>query len=114
MMKESDAAIGVRQTMVKKPHKICIKAGGDVDECCEGKNVEDEVMKTLIPWILDIIVVEWKGHTLESIEKLKATLEKEFEYEDNELSTIGFKNMVKIWLKIEWSKSKSQFLEGQT
>jgi hypothetical protein len=38
---------------------------------------------------------------LESIEKLRATLDKEFEYEDNELCIIGFKNMVKRWLKIE-------------
>jgi hypothetical protein len=33
---------------------------------------------------------------LESIEKLRATLDKEFEYEDKELCTIGFKNVVNM------------------
>jgi hypothetical protein len=58
-------------------------------------------VKTLIPRILNISVIEWEGHTPKSIEKLRATLDKEFEYEDNELSTIGFKNVLKKWLKIE-------------
>jgi hypothetical protein len=48
MKKESDVTIGARQVMGKKPHKIYIKVGGDVDECYEGKNVLDEVMITLI------------------------------------------------------------------
>jgi hypothetical protein len=74
----------------------------------------DEVMITLIFWILNISVTKWEGQTLESIKKLKATLDKEFEYEDNELCTIGFKNVVKRWLKIEWSKLKFWFLEGRT
>jgi hypothetical protein len=43
-------------------------------------------VKTLIPQIHDINVVEWEGQNLESIEKLRVALDKEFEYEDNELS----------------------------
>jgi hypothetical protein len=39
LKKDSDVTISVRQVMGKKPHKICIKVGGDVDECYEGKNV---------------------------------------------------------------------------
>ncbi len=39
--------------------------------------------------------MEWEGHKLKSIEKLRATLDKEFENEDNELSIIGLKNVVK-------------------
>jgi hypothetical protein len=45
---------------------------------------------------------------------LKATLEKEFEYVDNELSTSRFKNVVKRWFKIERNKLKSRFLAGRT
>jgi hypothetical protein len=41
---------------------------------------------------------------------LRETLDKEFEYVDNELSTMGFKNVVKRWLKIERNKLKSRFL----
>jgi hypothetical protein len=45
--KENDATINV--AMGKKPHKIFIKARGDVDEHCEGKNTWDEAVRTLIP-----------------------------------------------------------------
>ncbi len=108
--KESDSSTSARQIISKKPHNICIKGGGDVDEHCESKNIWDEVVKTLIFWILDITVVEWEGHPPKSIEKLKATLDKEFEYEDNELFTSGFKNVVKRWLKTKRSKLKFQSL----
>jgi hypothetical protein len=61
-------------------------------------------MITLVPWILSISVVEWEGHNPESIEKLRAILDKEFEYEYNELSTSGYyekcgKKMVEDWVK---------------
>jgi hypothetical protein len=83
--------------------------GGDINGCCDVKNVWDEAVRTLNPQILDVSVLSWEGHALNSLEKLWATLDKEFEYEDNELSTVGFKNMVKGWLK-----TKIRFLEGKT
>jgi hypothetical protein len=58
LKKESDATSGARLAIGKKTHKICIKARGDVDGHCEGKNM----MKTLILQILDISVVKWEGH----------------------------------------------------
>jgi len=64
---------------------------------CDGNNVWDETIRKLIPHILDINVVEWEGHNIESLEKLKATLDREFEYSDNELSMIGFNNVMKRW-----------------
>lgn len=91
MKKESNAATSFRQAMGKKLHKILIKAKGDVNRCYEGKNAWDEVMRMLIPQILEISVVEWEGHNLKSIEKLKATLDMVFENEDNELAIIGLK-----------------------
>jgi hypothetical protein len=115
MKKENDVESDVWQAARKKPHKIRIKVGGgDVDGCCEGKNAWDEVMRTLIPHILDISVVSWVDHHLDSIEKLKLTLDKEFEYVDNKLSIMGFKNMVKRWLKTKRTKLKTRFLEGGT
>jgi hypothetical protein len=36
-----------------------------------------------------------------------------FEYEDNELSIMGFKNVVKRWLKTKRSKLKIRLLEGK-
>jgi hypothetical protein len=95
MMKESDVTTSARQAMGKKLHKILIKAKGDVNACYEGKNAWDEVMRMLIPQILDISVVEREGHKLKSIKKLRAILDKEFENEDNELSIIGLKNAEK-------------------
>lgn len=62
--------------------------GGDIVGCCDGKNIWDEAVKTLIPQILDASVLSWEGHTPNSLEKLWATLDKEFEYEDNEISTM--------------------------
>ncbi len=41
---------------------------------------------------------------------MKASLDKEFEYVDNELSRIGFRNVVKRWLKIEWSRLKARYM----
>jgi hypothetical protein len=49
----------------------------------------DEVVKTLIPQILNINVVGWEGHKPESLEKLRASLDVKFEYMDNELFLIG-------------------------
>jgi hypothetical protein len=61
-----------------------------------------------------ISVMEWEGHQFEYIKKLRATLDKEFEYVDNEFSTIGFKSMVKRLLKIKRSKLKIKFLGKKT
>jgi hypothetical protein len=48
--------------------------GGDVDGGCDGKNVWDDVVRTLILWILDVSVIEWDHHVPASLEMLKATL----------------------------------------
>ncbi len=56
-------------------------------------------MRTLIPKVLGIRVLQWEGREPSSLDKLKATLNKEFEYVDNELFVVEFKNIVKRWLK---------------
>jgi hypothetical protein len=40
LKKESDATSSARLAIGKKTHKICIKARGDVDGHCEGKNID--------------------------------------------------------------------------
>lgn len=79
----------------KKPHKIKIRLKRDINGGSDRNNFWDEVVKTLILQILDINVVEWEGHNIESLEKLKVALDREFEYLDNELSMIGFNNVMK-------------------
>jgi hypothetical protein len=71
-----------------------------VDGGCDGKNVWDEVVRTLIPHVLDVNVIEWECHKPTSLKKLRAALDKQFEYVNNEFFVVGFRNMVKRWLKI--------------
>jgi hypothetical protein len=73
--------------------------GGDINGRYDGKNAWDEAVRTLIAQILDFNVLSWGGHVLDSLKKLRVVLDKEFEYEYNEISIVGFKNMVKRWLK---------------
>jgi hypothetical protein len=57
--------------------------------------------------------MEWKGHNIESFEKLKVALDSNFEYVDHELSMVGFGNVVKRWLKTKKNKSKAQYMVGE-
>ncbi len=63
-------------------------------------------MRTLIPKILDISVLQWEGHELSSLDKLGVALDKEFEF--------GFKNVMKRWLKTKHCKLKVLYLGGKT
>ncbi len=44
---------------------------------------------------------------------MKGALDKDFEYMDNELSMIRFKNVVKWWLKIERCTLKTWYMVGK-
>jgi hypothetical protein len=44
---------------------------------------------------------------------LRAILDKEFEYVDNELSMVGFKNVVKRWLKIKRIQLRHVIWQGR-
>jgi hypothetical protein len=46
--------------------------------------------------------------------KVVGSFKQGVEYENNELSIVGFKNMVKKWLKTKKSKLKTRFLKGKT
>jgi hypothetical protein len=56
MKKENGATSDTKQIGGKFFHKIHIKAKGDKDEHCKGKNVWDEVVRTLISQKIDIRV----------------------------------------------------------
>jgi hypothetical protein len=64
--KDNDSISDVCQVVGKKPRKIKIKVGGDTYGHCDGKNAWDEAVKTLIPRILDVSVLSWEGHALDS------------------------------------------------
>jgi hypothetical protein len=44
---------------------------------------------------MDVNVIKCKCHRLSSFKKLRKTLDREFEYVDNEFSLVGFKNVMK-------------------
>jgi hypothetical protein len=56
MKKENGVISDIKQLSGKKLHKVHIKAKGDIDGQCKGKNVWDEVVRTLISRIFDIRV----------------------------------------------------------
>jgi hypothetical protein len=60
--KENDVTSDARLAIGRKLHKIHIRARGDVDGCCEGKNAWDDVVRTSILRILNINIVKWEGH----------------------------------------------------
>ena len=111
--KEVEEAMDARRAAGQKPQRVRVKAGGGIDGGCEGKNEFDECLRSLVPRILDVSCVTWKEQTPSSIERLRAALDKEFEYVGNPLSDRGFKNAVKRQMKTERSKMKAWFLGGK-
>ena len=111
--KEVEEAMDARRAVGKKPQKVRVKAGGGIDGGCEGKNEFDEMLRSLVPRILDVSCVSWKDQSPSSIETLRGALDKEFEYVGNPLSDKGFKNAVKRQMKTERSKMKTWFLSGK-
>ena len=64
----------------QKPHKVRVKACGGIDGGCDDNNEFDEVLRSLIPRILDVSCVKWDDQSSSSIEKLRSALDNEFEY----------------------------------
>jgi hypothetical protein len=62
--KEYDVTAASRTTSGHKPNTLRIKEGGDIDGGCSGKNAWDDAVKSLVPLILDLSVIEWEGKNL--------------------------------------------------
>ena len=108
--KEMETNVNVRRSRGQKPHTLRVKACGGIDGGCEGKNAFDEAHRSLVPRILDVSILKWKMQNPSSIEKLRSATDNEFEYLENNLSNMGFKNAVKRQLKTERSKMKGWFM----
>jgi hypothetical protein len=98
--------------MGKKHHQVCVKLTGDIDGACNGKNAWNDAVRTFVPWILDINVIEWEHHKTESVNKLREALHSEFEFVGRELSRQGFCNAIKRFLKGERLRLKAKYLAG--
>ena len=95
----------------KKAARVEVRDNGDINAKLEGKNAWDEVVRNLVPKILDLSVVEWSKQKLAAVQKLRDALDNEFEYVGNPLSTIAFRTLITRFLKSERSRLKTKWLE---
>jgi hypothetical protein len=109
---EYDSSIFERDSVGMKSQQVKVTAGGDVDTSSEGKNAWDSAVRTFVPRLLDISVINWEGHTAESLKKLRDALDSEFEYVGHTLSMLGFRNAIKRYLKAERARLKAKYLSG--
>jgi hypothetical protein len=91
-----------------------VKDGGDIDGGCTGKNAWDNAVRSLVPRILDISVVEWEAQKSAAVEKLHNALDADFEYVPQTLSQRGFRNAIKRFMKTERSRLKAHYMGGDT
>ena len=111
--KDVEINVENRRSGGQKPHTLRVKLSGGIDGGCEGKNVFDEVLRSLVPRILDVSILKWKMQHPMSVEKLRSAIDNQFEYLEHNLSDIGFKNAVKRQMKTERSKMKGWFMSGK-
>lgn len=112
--KEYDNMAASRSNAGKKPNQLDMKAGGFVDQGSDAKNAWDGAIRSLVPRLLDMSVIDWELHRPESLVKLREALDQEFEYVGCPLSLRGFKDAVKRFMKTERSRLKAKFLAGET
>ena len=87
---EYDLESRQRATTGRKPNRVFVLPGGEVDVTCEGKNAWDEALRELVPKCLDMSIVSWSKHEDHMLQRLRAALDNEFEYLGNPLSIHGF------------------------
>jgi hypothetical protein len=66
----------------------------------------------LVPRILDMSILEWKGQSPNAVVELRGRLDSEFEYMEYNLTDQGFIHAVKRFMKGERSRLKRQYREG--
>jgi hypothetical protein len=89
-----------------------VKPNGEIDAGCNGKNAWDDSVWGYVPKMIDISITQWEEHKPETLQKLRDTLDAEFQYLNHLLSAIGFKNAIKRFLKTERFHLKAHFLAG--
>jgi hypothetical protein len=110
--REYKAAALSRTTGGHKPNKLRVKEGGDIDGGCSGKNAWDDAVRSLVPRILDMSIIDWEAQKTAAVEKLRGALDEDFEYEPVTLSQRGFRNAIKRFMKTERSWLKARYVAG--
>jgi hypothetical protein len=102
-----------RATAGRKPNRVFVLPGGEVDVTCEGKNAWDEALRELVPKCLDMSVVSWSKHEEHTLQRLRAALDNEFEYIGCPLSIHSFRQSVMKYLKAERARLKLWWLKDK-
>jgi hypothetical protein len=107
-----DVSTTSRTTGGQKPNKLRVKEGGDIDGACPAKNAWDDAVRSLVPRILDMSIIEWEAQRSAAVEKLRDALDADFEYVPMTLSQRGFRNAIKRFMKTERSRLKARYMAG--
>jgi hypothetical protein len=107
-----DAGMQGRAAAGAKPYQVRVKPGGEIAGGCDGKNSWDSQIRMLVPRILDMSILEWKGQSPNAVVELRGRLDSEFEYMEYNLTDQGFIHAVKRFMKGERSRLKRQYREG--
>ena len=78
-----------RKKVGKKPHSISITVIGEIDAGCLGKNSWDCLVRMYMPRMLDMSVIDWVKQRLEALQKLRETMDHNFEYLEEQIECIG-------------------------
>jgi hypothetical protein len=96
---DADAGMQGRATAGAKPYQVHVKPGGEIAGGCDGKNSWDSQIRMLVPRILDMSILEWKGQSPNAVAELRERLDSEFEYMEYNLTDQGFIHAVKRFMK---------------
>jgi hypothetical protein len=107
-----DTSTASRTTGGQKPNKLRVKEGRDIDAACPTKNAWDDAMRSLVPRLLDMSIIEWEAQRTATVEKLRDALDADFEYVPVTLSQRGFRNAIKRFMKTERSRLKARYMAG--
>ena len=101
-----------RKVEGNKPHAVSVSADGELDGGGPRKNAWDRLLRFYVPKILDMSIIVWEKQRPNVVDRLKDVMDKDFQYLNYSLSTIGFRNAIKKYLKTERSRLKAHYLLG--
>jgi hypothetical protein len=65
--KHNDNIDAERKSAGRKAKQVTVKLGGEIDGACQGKNGWDDAVRSLVPRLLDISIVQWEGQKVEAV-----------------------------------------------
>jgi len=84
---------------------------GKIDGACEGKDAWDGAIRSLAPRTLNMAMVKVTEQDLVDMARLRLQLDGKFEYLGGELSVVGFRDYVRIFMKGERACLKKRYAQ---